>query len=128
MLVWKCWIFGVNFLFGNSAGKVNIGNELWKSATKRWLLKTKEKNLKSHWKKLQMEKAIEFYLSLNLNFKNSAEICDDFLKWWYFHTATKQGIFKKIMIVSDIFWNSFSAAKKRTLENFSGFFGVKNKF
>ena len=32
-------------------------------------------------KKLQMEKAIEFYLSLNLNFKNSAEICDDFLKW-----------------------------------------------
>ena len=27
-----------------------------------------------------MEKAIEFYLSLNLNFKNSAEICNDFLK------------------------------------------------
>ena len=27
-----------------------------------------------------MEKVIEFYLSLNLNFENSAEICDDFLK------------------------------------------------
>ena len=27
-----------------------------------------------------VEKAIEFYLSLNLNFKNSAEICNDFLK------------------------------------------------
>ena len=37
--------FWCEFFFGNSAGKVNIGNELWKSATKRWLLKAKEKRI-----------------------------------------------------------------------------------
>ena len=45
-----------------------------------------------------------------------------------FPYCDKTGNIQKIMIVSDIFWNFFSAAKKRTLENFSRFFGVKNKF
>ena len=52
-----------------------------KISDKKVISKSKgKKNLKSHRKNLQMEKAIEFYLSPNLNFKNSAEICNDFLK------------------------------------------------
>ena len=50
-----------------------------KIGDKKVTSKNKEKNLKSHWKKnYKMEKAIEIYLSLNLNFKNYAEIYIDF--------------------------------------------------
>ena len=51
-----------------------------KISDKKVTSKNKGKKSEKSLKKLQMEKAIEFYLSLNLNFKNSAEICNDFLK------------------------------------------------
>ena len=50
--------FWCDFFLEIQREKVDIGKELWKSVTKRWLLKTKEKNLKSHWKKLQNGKSI----------------------------------------------------------------------
>ena len=49
--------FWCDFFLEIQREKVDIGKELWKSVTKRWLLKTKEKNLKSHWKKLQNGKS-----------------------------------------------------------------------
>ena len=75
-----------------------------------------------------MEKAVEIYLSLNLNFKNYTEIYKKILKPPYqlhFYSVTKQGIFKKLQL-SATFLKFLSVAKKRTLENFSRFFGVKN--
>ena len=51
-----------------------------KNSDKKVTSKNKGKISEKSLKKLQIEKAIEFYLSMNLNFTNSAEICNNFLE------------------------------------------------
>ena len=74
----------VNFLlrivFGNSAGKSGLRKNLWKSATKRWLLKTKGEKSEKSLKNYKMEKAVKFIIIFNIHIKNFAEICTNFLK------------------------------------------------